>query len=405
MGIAPVSVRRSTLLAAVLLTVGAGAPALAQEGGLPLGPALVFPRLAVTVTHDDNIYLTSDNATSDWITTVAPALRLTLPVRRFLLEAEGGVESVTYADHGGEDATNWFVGGALGAVFPGGLDFKVSGRYAEEYLSTSQEFGPGEDSKRSTLAATAGYRVRDALRFELGARSEAYGYDRSHDLERTERTLQADCFWRLRPRTSAFVEGAVTDFDYDGNSAQDGSAVMAALGVTWEATSRSAASAKVGYEWKRYDDEDPALGTEDGDYAVVSVGARHDFTRRTAVELGLARGSHESDFADNPYYLRTALSAGLTQRFTAKIYGRAALNYDLDDYPNDVTYRNPYDPGHGPESGERSDRTFGASVALGYEATRWLTLEAGWRGERRDSNFDTFEYEDNQLWLRGRAAF
>ena len=405
MSLRATSSRCAALLAGCLLIGEGAATAQVTEGGIPFGPSRLHPALTVSAIHDDNVYLTSEDETGDWITVVAPTLRLELPVRRFLLEAETGLESRSYADQGGEDATNWFLGAAVGATFPGGLDFKVSERYAERYQVASQEFGPGEDTTVNTLAATVGYRVRDELRLELGARSETYGYDLSHDLERREATLQADCFWRFRPRTSAFLEGAVSDYEYDENTAQDGSAVLAALGLAWEATSRSVASAKVGWQWKRYDDEDPALGTEGDDYFVVTAGARHSFTRRTLAEVEVSHGSHESDYAGNPYYLRTALSAGLSQRFTTKVYGRVALRYARDAYPNDVIYENPYDPGRGPESGERTDRTYGGSAAVGFEATRWLTLEAGWVGERRDSSFDTFEYDDNQVSLSARAAF
>ncbi|HWR98249.1 MAG TPA: outer membrane beta-barrel protein [Candidatus Methanoperedens sp.] len=376
----------------------------AQEGGIPLGPLRLHPSLTVTLTHDDNVTLASDHRTADWITTVAPAARLALPVRHVLFELEGGLAARSFGNLDQEDATDWFVGAAAAGDFPGGLDFKVSDRYAERRLVASQEYGPGETGTLDTLAATAGYRVRDALRLELGARRAAYDYGRSLSRERVETTLQADCFWRFRPRTSAFVEGARTRFAYDENAAQDGSETLVALGLTWEATSRSTALVKAGYEWKRYEREHSGLGTVDGEYFVLVGGARHDLTRRTAVEVELSRGSYESDFPRNPYYLRTAFAAGLSHLFTTRISGRVFLRYARDEFPHAVVYQNPRDPG-GVENGERTDRALGLTAAVGYEATRWLTLEAAWSGERRASSFDTFDYAVNRVSLSARAAF
>jgi hypothetical protein len=247
--------------------------------------------------------------------------------------------------------------------------------------------------------------VRDALRLEAGARRVEYDYERSLDRERVETTLQGDVFWRFGPRTSAFLEGAVTSFDYDSNVALDNQESTIALGLAWEATSRSTALLEAGYEWKVYDVEDPAIGADDAEYYVLSAVGSHEFTRRTSLELGLSRGTYESDFAGNPYYLETALNAGLTQQFTTKIQGRASLRYAVDEYPNAVAYDNPYDPADAPERGERTDQTLEAEAALGFDATRWLTLEAGATWERRTSSFATFEYDDTRLWVSARAAF
>lgn len=400
------TIGRAAAAAVVVALIGAAPAAAATEpGGIPFGPVLVFPTLLVSLTHDDNVYLASDGEQEDWFTTVAPALRLEIPVQRLRLVAEGGLEARTYAELEGEDATDWFVGAGAGAEFPGGLDFLLGARHEEEYLTTSQEFGAGETETIDTLSATVGYRVRDALRLQAGARRLEYDFERSRERDRVETILQGDAFWRFRPRTSAFIEVAVTRFDYDPREPLDNEETTIALGLTWEATSRSTAVLKGGYEWKRYDVGDAAIGAEDGDYFVLAASGRHEFTRRTTVELGASRGTYESDFAGNPYYLETAFSAALRQQFTTKIHGRVSARYAVDEYPNRVSYDNPYDSGDAPETGERTDRALEAELAAGFDVTRWLTLEAGATWERRTSSFATFAYDDTRLWVSARAAF
>jgi hypothetical protein len=137
----------------------------------------------------------------------------------------------------------------------------------------------------------------------------------------------------------------------------------------------------------------------------LSAGLRHSFTSRTLAQLDFARSSQESDFPDNPYYLRTALDVGVSQRFTTKLYGRAAVQVSLDSYPNETSYENPYDPAGTVESGKRSDGVVEARLAVGFDATRWLALELAGGVQRRSSNFDTFDYDATRVSLSAKAAF
>lgn len=391
-------------LAVCLLLLAPAAKAVAGEG-IQLGPALLFPVLSATDTYNDNFRLASENPESGWVTSIAPSLRVLLPVRRFYLNAAAGLDFQSYIDIDEDDSTDWFVGAAGGADFPGGLSFKIADKHEQHYLSGSQEYGAGEDSAVNDLNATVAYSIRNALRLELSGTRRALTYDRSVQRERVETTVQAGLYWKFRPTISGLLEGSYAVYGYDTNTAQDGSAAQIALGLSWDVTAKSTGLAKAGYQWKRYDDQSQALGTECGSYYTLSAGVRHAFTPRTVLRLDLARASQESDFRENPYYLRTTIDAGLTQRLTAKIYGRAGVRYARDEYPRATSYDNPYDTATGLESGERDDTTLGASVSLGFDVTRWLSLELAYSGERRNSNFDSFDYDVNRVTIGAKAAF
>lgn len=393
-------------LIACLLLLAPAARAMAVGDGIKQGPTLIFPSLTVTETYDDNIGLVSGNEQSDWVTSVAPAVRLVLPVQRFFLEAEGGLDFRRYIDNDDENSTNWFVGAAAGADFPGGLSFKISDRHTARYLVGSQEYGAGEDSTQNALRGVVAYTVRDALRLELTGLRTAYTYDRSLVRERVESSIQAGLSWKFQPTLSAVFEAAYAGFAYDSNTAQDGSALQFALGMTWDMTAKSTGFAKAGYQLKQYDDENAALGTEDASYFTVSAGLRHFFTGRTLVQIDLSRASHESDFPENPYFLRTALDASFSQRFTAKLYGRAGLRYAGDEYPNETVYANSFDAtGGGLQSGKRSESTLTGNLAVGFDMTKWLALELAYGYEQRSSNFDTFDYAATRVSLSAKAAF
>ena len=392
------------LAACLLLAPATGA--VASEG-IQLGPTLLFPVLSVTGTYDDNIGLSSDdnNPESGWVTSIAPSLRVVMPVRHLYLNAEGGLDFLSYQNADQDNSTNWFVGAAVGADFPGGLSFKIADKHVQQYLISSQEYGPGEDSTVNTLSAMVAYAIRSALRLELSGLRVAPTFDESVSRSRVETTVQADLYWKFRPAISGLVEGSYELYEYDSNTAQNSSATQVALGLTWDVTARSTGFAKAGFQWKRYDDENLSDGIENGSYYILSAGGRYSFTQRTVLAIELSRESRESDFQDNPYSLRTAAGASLSQRLTPKIYGRASVRYGRDEYPNATNYDNPYDTASGLESGERTDTTLAGSVSLGFDVTRWLSLELTCGGERRDSSFDTFDYEATRVTLNAKAAF
>lgn len=387
------------------LVLATAVGAAAESGGIRLGPALLHPVLSATATYDDNVNQASATQESGWVTSIAPSLRVVLPVRRFYLNVEGGLDFLSYYDVDQQDGTDWFAGGAIGADFPGGLSFKIADRHTQRYLIATQEYGIGEDVAVNALSATVAYAIRTALRLELSGNRTATTFDVSDRRERVETTLGAAVYWRFRPAISALLEGAFTDYAYDSNTAQDSNATQVALGLTWDATSRSTGFAKAGYQWKRFDTESALLGTESAGYYTLGAGLLHSFTSRTSLRLDVARASLESDFPENPYYIRTTVDASLSQRLTAKLYGRLGARYGRDGYPHPTSYDNPYDDVIDSDSGERTDTTLGGKVALGFDATRWLSIEASYGVESRDSSFDTFDYDETRVSLHARAAF
>ena len=391
-------------LAGFLLLLPPSAMAVAGEG-IQLGPALLFPALSATSTYNDNIRLASVNPETSWVTSISPSIRVALPVRRFYLNAEAGLDFLSFSKIDEDNKTDWSVGAAGGADFPGGLSFKIADKHALRFLIGSQEYGAGEDLTVNNLTATVAYAIRSVLRLELSGIRTASTYDRSVQRDRVETTVQADLYWKFRPAISGIFETSYVVYGYDSNTAQDGSATQIALGLTWDVTAKSTGFAKAGFQWKRYDDQSQALGTENGSYYTLSAGMRHCFTPRTVLTLDLTRASQESSFKENPYYLMTTFDASLTQRLTSKLYARAGVRYGRDEYPNATSYDNPFDTSTGLESGKRTDTTLGASVSLGFDVTRWLSLELAYGGERRNSSFDTFDYDVNRVTLGARAAF
>ncbi len=396
-------VGRATVAVFAVLLTSAGAQAAGD--GVQLGPVKASPSLSLSETFTNNVFLVNGSADSDLVTTITPALSLSLPVRRFLLELRGQIDWVAYRDYSDEDAINWKVDGSLGADFPSGLSFAVTEVYTQRYLAGSQEFGAGEDSATGSTSAKLSYKIRDAYRAELSWSRDAYLFDSSASRERAEDTLQAALFWRFRPKLSALLAAGWTGYAYDSNEPQDGSARQVNLGLTWDVTSRSNGFAKAGYQWKDYEVTAADLGTESGSYYVVAAGLRHNFTSRTAAEAEASRQSQESDFPQNPYFLRNRLRVGFAQSLSYRFSARIGATFGRDEYPTQTTYTNSFDPEMPTQTGKRTDTTYGGTAGIDYQLLRWLGLSLSGSTERRDSNFDTFDYTVTQVSLSAKAAF
>lgn len=391
------------LLAGCLLLAPAAAAVAAD--GIQLGPTLLYPVLGVTATRDDNVFKASSNAESAWVASVAPSLRVLVPVQRFYLNATAGLDFLHYGyDVDPVSSTDWFVGAAVGADFPGGLSFKIADKQEKLYLAKTQEFGAGEDYDANTLNATVAYAIRDVLRLELAGSRFAPSYDTSVQRDRVESTVMTSVFWKFRPEISGLIEGSYAAYAYDSNTAQDNSALQLALGLTWDVTAKSTGFVKAGLQSKSYDKENASLGTEDGSYLTLAAGLKHSLTPRTMLGIDLTRASQESDFSENPYYLRTAVDANLSHRLTPKLAARIDLRYGHNAYPNTTSY-DIVDDTVPLQSGKRADTTLAGAVSLGFDVTRWLNIGLAYGIERRASNFDTFDFTANRVSLSAKAAF
>ena len=394
----------SVVAGCLLLFAPAVAWAVAGEG-IQVGPTLLYPALSVTGTYDDNFHQASSNPVSGWETTIAPSLRLVMPVQRFYLNAEAGVEFLNYYDLDAQESTDWFFGGAVGADFPGGLSFKVADKQTQTYLTATQEYPNPEDYTENDLSATVGFVVRNALKLELSANRLEVTYDVSENRTRVENGVRANLYWKFRPTLSVGVGGSYNGYAYDTNTRQDSTETRLGVGLTWDVTARSTGDFKFGYEWKAFDVQDASLGTEDAGYYIFSLGLLHSFTQRTALRIDLSRASQESDFPQNPYYLETMLGASLSLRLTTKLYGKVGVSYTRDEYPQTASYVSVIDNVSVHESGERTDTTLLGSISLGFDVTRWLSFEVAYEAEQRDSNFKTFDYDQNRVSLSAKAAF
>jgi hypothetical protein len=118
-----------------------------QAQGLDLGAFQLLPSLTVAPEYDDNIYATSSGKDSDLITAVTGAAQARSQWSRHEVDAFATVTSNVYANHSGEDTTDYSIGGS------GRLDIQAQSN-ATANLSYSHSTQPrtAEDTIQTAAA-------------------------------------------------------------------------------------------------------------------------------------------------------------------------------------------------------------------------------------------------------------
>ena len=116
--------------------------------------------------------------------------------------------------------------------------------------------------------------------------------------ERNESLISGYLYYRILPKTSAFLEYDRRNIDYDTfSNFTDNKSDSALLGLKWGINERSQGVIKGGYAWKDFD----SASKEDYDTWTLSVDLGHRFTDYTALSLVNKRIVKEATTGCRPY--------------------------------------------------------------------------------------------------------
>ncbi len=380
-------------LCAMLLARFAPASASDEETkGIQTGSFMILPSLSLKAGYDSNIYQISESAEDDFIVRVTPALSVALPMESWYLKARGEADAVRYLHHDNASYSTYLAGAEVGALYPGGLDWTLADDFRKGHQVLTSEFIK-EDYFLNAAFGKVSYAFEDAFRIQLSAYNNNYAYDKSDDLDRNENTVAGAFFYQFMPKTSVLVEVAYANIRYGdgGFEYKDNDIYQLRGGLTWDFTGKSTGELKAGWMRKAYDERD------DEDFFVLAGSVRTIFSEFTTVRAELSRGTQESDYTDNPYYLSNSASAGLSQEITEKISGRAGIKWRMDEYPIETTESS--------KTAKRQDNWLDLNLDLKFQMFRWMTINAGYGYESRDSNFNDFDYEDHRVEIGATISF
>jgi len=387
-----IKIKRTPLAGAVLLAIGFCSQASAvdnESAGIAFGPVAAYPGIGLDLMHDDNVFTTSSNEKSSWITVLKPALLLEAKKRDhvYSLAYQGaiGIYDSTPADDYDDHR------------FTAEADMQISSRSA---LNLSADYEMGHDARgsndralsddpdewhASSVAGVFAYGAEGAKgKVELeGAYSEKrYDNNRASTrlYDRDDTTGGATFFWKVMPKTSLLFQAKATEMDYaSGASTLDSDNVWYMTGVTWEATAKTSGTIKVGYTEKDFD----SSTRKDQDGLGWEANVQWKPLARSTVDVGFSRGFNESTGVGDTTE-STDYTLGLNHQWSSRTSTGVSLSYVEDEFQGGAS---------------REDETFGLSLNADYQFRRWLSVNAVYNYTDRESNTANQDYDRNLFML------
>ncbi|HEY8572887.1 outer membrane beta-barrel protein [Phenylobacterium sp.] len=320
-----------------------------EARGVRAGTFLVFPKIALTAEHNDNIYARDDNEIDDNIIRIAPEVTFNSDWNRHQVFGYARAIVNQFQDNEDENTTDWLVG--VAGRLDVSRDTRVNGRFDWSHL-TEPRTAPGapqsalEPVQYDLRAVALGFQHEfnrlmvagrfDARTFEYDNPPRQGGgtVDQSFR-DRTVTTLGGRADYAVSPATAFFVDLSTNKHEYDrGASAtninRDSDGYQALVGVNFELGAVTRGEIGVGYLSQSFDD--PSHGDIDG------FGARAQLewfpTQLTTVTLTGTRTIEDSPVPGAAGYLSTNLGARVDHELLRNVILSGYAGWGNDDYEN-----------------------------------------------------------------------
>jgi len=370
-------------------------PAWAIEpAAIPIGEASLYPSLNLISGHDDNILATEEDQISSWVTRINP---------NFLFEAEKEkiLARINYSFERGiiHNSTddNYLDHNLTGTVFYTGnsrnrVDLRTSfikgheARGDEEGGAVTQTSAPLEYNLNSIKGIYTYGGIRAKGNIELSAGYKDKKFTNFRDISQTRDFNQTDLGaafkYRVSDRTSANVKFIRYQLDYD-HSNRDNTNTRYLFGASWEATAKTSGYIDIGWSEKDFKDSD--LKDTSGGTWDISINWQpktySTFIFYTGQEFG--ESTTDSTYVDAKNY-------GFDWQHFWKEHIKTTLSYNVlsEDYSNS----------------RRKDNTKNLTIAVNYEARRWINLGLGYTKTTKNSNFSNSSFKRNIIMFSLQAS-
>lgn len=348
------------------------------------GSFMIYPRVDVGVTFDDNIYATSTDEESDTIWTVEPRVDVISNWNRHQLNATAKVRFNEYSDNGDESKTDYSIGAN------GRLDVdrntEITGRINYERLTEPRSaieafqnlsepveyevetYGVGASKEFNRLRINGNL---DWSRFTFED-ARAGGVTVPLDYrDRTTQTITGRVDYAVSPDTYVFLHAAANERKYEENIAllgnRDSDGYDVAVGADFDLTNLIRGHARVGYVEQNFDDE-----SRFGSFSGISVAGEVDYflTQLTTVTLRASRNFQDSGLLDSAGYASTTVGLQVDHELLRNVILNARFDYEQAEH----------------EGIDRSDDRYNFSLGGTYLLNRALGLTASYSHFNQESS-------------------
>ncbi|MFK8030324.1 MAG: outer membrane beta-barrel protein [Gammaproteobacteria bacterium] len=357
----------------------------------------IQPSIGLQAVYDSNIFDSSSDEIDSLITIVAPTLLLsTAPApRRFALLYTG--EYGYYLSSSDDNYDDHLLSG-LGTLTMGSrgrLDLTASTQKAHRDRGSNQTdgFGPGsllfpdepDQFDRSTWSTKFRYGAdgnRGRLNFGIGGTQLDYTNNKARTRFFDFETLSGSAGLSLRfhQRTSVVFTAAYTNINYEnarqGAAIRDGHDWRYLLGLTWEATSKTSGSVRLGIQQRSFDDP----SRDDTSNPSWEVDVRWSPRDYSHVDFVASRVNQET-FGEGAFIDSRLLKVSWTHEWNRGWESVVSFNARRLEFVDSA----------------RDQDSHELYIGLRLPQTRLLTWETGYRYRTRDSSVDRYVFTGNMF--------
>lgn len=354
--------------------------------GFRLGELRIHPALSLKGEYQSNVFQTATNEQDDFLATLVPGVGLELPVGRHRFTGGYRAEFLKFVQRSNQDTTHHIAGLGMNLDFPVGLLVKLENQFKKTSEPPASDLTGRLESLQNNLASSLEYRLAD--RYSVGL-SHSLDYtdfkeQENEFLDRFENRFGLTGYYRIFPKTSLLLDYTHGRIDYINNTERNATSHSIQTGVRGELTAKLQTLFKIG--WQIRQSEESGRGNFTG--LVTSGTWNYEMTNRTTWTLLTERRLIESSFANNDFFEALVGSLGVNHVFNPRLTLRAKASAGLNEYTRKATV--------GTKTDDRDDFLFGVGAGFNYNFRRWLSISIDYLYNRRDSNFNDFDYKDHR---------
>jgi len=395
--------------------------AVAQVGNIRFGNLTIVPSLTLEGVVDDNIFLgngsndTTELKEGDYIFHIMPGIQFNydLPERGDVNLGYRG-DFAFYAQNGDNDWQRHNLTFGLNYEAPSGLIFGLDDSYvdAEDPFGNLEQFNQGIITKRWTndFYTRLGYAHADRYKgFVFYNRyKQDYKEDRDFSQDYTIDEIGVGVETRLWPKTWGFFRYHYGQQDFfteqvniasanvtDANDA-DNTRSRINVGLAWDPDAKVTGEVNFGYVWLSYDNVVDSTDRlyEDKNTWVANTSVTWLATASTTLILDIMRAVRPRAASSKDFFTDTRIGLDIRQFLLPKLLLFAGIGYGIQDY------KLPEAP-----NPSRDDDILDGHIRLSYKTQDWLSADAAYTYEDKDSNYDVNDYTNNRIMLSITAVY
>ena len=350
------------------------------------------PFLSQRFEYETNVFQTSSNEESDWISKTIPGFLADYSFGPHSISLGYRAEILEYFRLTDQNTVNHIALGELRLDFPLWL-----GILRDDFVHTSEppntELSGPIESSTNTLTSSFEYRFTPRLSAGVSVAWRYIDFEQSvNDLDRNEFLFGATVYWKFVPRADVNLSYAYGFKTFTVAGDRDVTRNIINLGLRGEITPKLSSTFRVGYEIRTGEHQDQS------NYSGLILGGGFDWRpiEGLTLNLGVDRNVQESVFGSAPYYVTTGSSLAL-QRQINKVTVSARAAGGFNDYQTKQTV--------GTQTDFRQDWYWGVGTGLDYDFRPWLRLGVEYLYLGRNSNFNDFDFNDHRVSLKATLQF